>query len=147
MKKSTLRTILIVILLLGNVALITHIWLHRSRHPHQEGPRNEIIERLHFTPEQIQQYDDLITNHQSKIRAAERKMMALKNRLYANLDTPINENTVAQLSDVHEEIEHIHYTHFQALKKLCKPNQQGYFKALNRDIARLFSHRMKAPRK
>jgi periplasmic protein CpxP/Spy len=145
MKKSTLRTMLIVILLLGNAALITHIWTRKSGH--RDGPRNEIIERLHFTPQQVRQYDILIADHQSDIRAVERRMMALKNKLYARLDQPINENTVIELSRVHQEIEHIHYAHFQALKKLCKPNQQGYFKALNRDIARLFSHRMKAPKK
>jgi periplasmic protein CpxP/Spy len=147
MKKSTLRTGLLIVLLLGNITLISNILLHKPHRPRPEGPKREIIERLHFTPEQVKEYDGLIAAHQGKIRTAEKKIRVLKNNLYANLDNAINESIVQQISQVQQQIEHIHYAHFQALKKLCKPDQLGYFKALNKDIADLFSHRMNPPRK
>lgn len=145
MKKSILRNSFIAVLLLGNIILLANYFM-RPPHPKHEGPRNEIITILHFDNQQIEKYDVLIRQHQTDIRNAEKNLIAAKNRLYLNLDQPIDTVLLRNVSEKQAAVEKIHYKHFQDIKNLCKPDQQVYFKQLNKKIASLFSHRMR-PRK
>ncbi len=145
MKKSILRNSFIAVLLLGNIILLTNYFM-RPPHLKHEGPRNEIIAILHFDNKQVEKYDVLIKQHQRDIRNAEKELITAKNKLYADLDQSIDTILLNDVSEKQAVIEKTHYKHFQDIKKLCKPEQQVYFKELNRKIALLFSHRMK-PRK
>jgi hypothetical protein len=115
----------------------------RPPHSKHEGPRNKIIAILHLDNQQIEKYDVLIRQHQTDIQNAEKDLIAAKNKLYSNLDQPIDTVLLNTVSEKQAAIEKIHYKHFQDIKKLCKPDQQVYFKQLNKKIASLFSHRMK----
>lgn len=142
MKKSTIKNSFIVVLLLGNILLIANYFM-RPPHPRPEGPRNEIIEILHFDKQQIADYDKLIQKHQTDIGKAEKDLVQAKNKLYSDLDQQIDSVLLQEVLVQQAAIEKVHYNHFQDIKKLCKPNQMVYFEQLNKKIGSLFGHRMK----
>lgn len=144
MKKSTFRKIFIVLLLMSN-----GFFIYRSvvvTDDLERRPRNKIIEKLHFDDSQVLQYDKLIRIHHSQIDIAERKLQKKKQLLYANLDEPFSESTLNDILKIESEIQRINFNHFKDIKKLCKPHQKRYFKALNREISSLFSPHKKGPK-
>ena len=137
MKKSVIRNSFIVVLLLSNILFIYKWWMApERRHP---GPRNEIIKKLHFDEKQVARYDVLIRGHRSAIDKAQRELQGQKQKLYANLDEPFSDSLLQEILKIEAKIEHIHFNHFKDIEKLCRPDQKQYFKALNREIAHLFS--------
>ncbi len=152
MNKNKLIRILAVVLLLTNIALVSFIFMKRPKHPHEEGPRNIIIERLHFDRNQIIKYDALITVHKAKIKSKEKEIVALKNTLYLQLLEENNQLVVDSMENkigsVQTEIEKIHYSHFADIHQLCNDDQEKYYAELVKEIAQLFSrHRRPPPHK
>ena len=152
MNKNKLIRILAVVLLLTNIVLVSFIFMKRPKHPHVEGPRNIIIERLHLDRNQIIKYDELITVHKAKIKSKEKEIVALKNTLYLQLLEKNNQLAVDSISNkignVQTEIENIHYRHFEGIHQLCRADQEKYFTGLTKEIAQLFSlHRKHPPKK
>lgn len=151
MQRSRLFVLVIILLLLSNLALLVYTTVGRGeaaarpRHPHPDGPRNLIIERLQFSSAQVAQYDKLIQWHRHEIGEAERRIMALKNSLYATLSAPTNQryndSLVASLATEQKQIEYIHYKHFQDIRAMCTGTQKPLFDELSHDIAELFNHR------
>ncbi len=150
MGKTKFITFLAVGLLLSNLLLVGYIMLHKSSQPvHQgppphghHGPRNIIIERLHFSDAQITEYDKLIQWHRSEIDRADQKIRELKNQLYSTLNTPsgnTKDGIIASIATTQQEIERIHYKHFEDIKHLCTPQQQADFEELTKEIASLFA--------
>lgn len=144
MKKSSIRNGFIIVLLLSNALFIYKWWMAPERR--HQGPRNEIIDRLHLDEQQIVKYDALIRGHRKAIESAEHQLQSQKQQLYSNLDAPFSENVLSEILKVEAKIEHIHFNHFKDIEKLCKPNQKKYFKELNQEIAQLFSPR-KGPKR
>lgn len=117
-----------------------------GNHPPQqrhEGPRNIIIERLNFSEEQVAKYDELIQWHRGEIRRTDHKIMELKNELYNTLGDNADSNTKASIivaiGNTQQEIERIHYKHFEDIKDLCTDLQKPTFDALTKEIASLFA--------
>lgn len=135
-----------VLLLLNGVLLFTLFQGVRPARPRFEGPRNEIIERLHFTPEQEVKYDALIRKHQQGIREQEALLIQKKNELYADLNRKDNDSIIEDLAQIQRNIEQIHLQHFREIEQVCTPEQKVYFKALQKEIAQLFARRMKPKR-
>lgn len=152
MQRSRLYILIIVGLLLSNLMLVGYILSARSegqRHgppppPGHGGPRNLIIERLHFTEQQVAEYDKLIQWHRSEISRADERVMELKNSLYATLlkaDTPTSKDSlITEIARVQQHIEEVHYTHFEDIRNLCTADQKPAFEELSGEIASLFSH-------
>jgi len=142
MKNLKYLQFIIILLVISNILLVLFIFLRKP--PRPEGPKNIIIERLHFDQRQIDEYQQLIDEHRNNIQRNEEEMMTLKSALY---ETLLNENAAEKDSLVkligkkQEEAEMINYNHFMDIKKLCKGNQQEDFKALAHDLGRLFSHK------
>jgi protein CpxP len=142
MKQSRYPQIIIILLIISNILLIAFVFLRRP--PHPEGPKNLIIERLHFDKKQIGKYDLLIEKHRKDISENEDQMMNLKSQLYKTIET---ENTsqkdslIRMIGKKQEEAELINYQHFVDIKKLCKPDQQKDFAELVNDLGNLFSHK------
>lgn len=137
MKKSLIRNGFIIVLLLSNALFIYKWWAAPERRHH--GPRNEIIEKLHFDEKQVAEYDLLIQDHRSAIENAQKELQHQKQQLYSNLDAPFSDSLLQEILKIEAKIEHIHFNHFKDIGKLCRPDQKQYFKALNQEIARLFS--------
>ena len=125
------------VLLLSNALFIYKWWM--APHRRHEGPRNEIIERLHFDEKQVAEYDVLIRGHRKAIVQAETELQQQKQKLYANLEKPFSDSLLREILAIQSRIEHIHFNHFKDIETLCRPDQKVYFKAFNLEIASMFS--------
>ena len=155
MSKLKLLSIGVIGLLLVNMGIVVFLFMKKPPHPPggrhpmaQEGPKNIIIERLHFDKEQVEQYEKLIAVHQASIRTTDDSIRMVKNDLYQTLNNESftgKDSLLARLNILQNQIEGIHYTHFAQLKRLCKPAQLNAFNALTKDLARFFAPGKKGP--
>jgi hypothetical protein len=142
MNKLKLLSVISIGLLVSNIMLIAFILTrHPERPPHQE-PKTILIERLHFTEHQIQQYDRLIEAHKNATRQSNDDIMQLKNQLYRSLSEETNavfrDSMIAEISKVQMKIEQVHYNHFEQIKQLCQGEQLNLFNQLTNEIATIF---------
>lgn len=148
MNKIKLLSILVIGLLVANIILIVFLFLGKNYRPKHEGPRDEIIQKLDFTPEQITAYDGIILEHRKAIKEADMQIMQLKNELYKGLNNNTNgaakDSLIAEICKTQIQIENTHYKHFENIKVICKPGQQMQkFELLTTEIAQLFNHKPK----
>jgi protein CpxP len=147
MSKIKFLGIAVVLLVVTNIAVLCFVWTAgKRRPPHNlpghEGPKQIIIERLHFDDAQIPQYDDLIQDHRRAIRALEAEVRRSKNELYMSLSgegTAARDSLLNKLGQLQTRIEDVNYRHFSEIKALCKPEQIGSFNALTKELATFFS--------
>lgn len=150
MTKLRLLIIAVVGLLLINFAVVSWFFFepaqptqHADRKPMgQDGPKRLIIERLHFSTEQVAAYEALIKDHRSSVRATEDSIRIAKNSLYQTLngnDVAKKDSLIAQINHLQKQMELIHYNHFADIRSICKPDQLNAFNQLTHDLARFFS--------
>lgn len=154
MSKTKLLAIAVIGLLLINSGMIIYLFSikpggpppHGGPHHRHEGPKNIIIERLRFDDQQVALYEELIHGHRADVGRLERQIHEAKNELYSSLggEQEVNvdslQNNIAALQ---KEMETVHYNHFTDIKRLCKPEQQAYFRDLANDLADFFNPRRK----
>lgn len=146
MSRNRFYIFLIVGLLISNLLLVAFILMKKPRE--HSGPRNLIIERLHFDENQVQQYDELIRQHRMQITEKEHKMMTLKTQYYSflkNNNQKNNDSLIPAIGIVSMETEKINFKHFQDIKKICHPDQIKYFDDLINDFESLFAPGPKPP--
>ncbi|MFM9839818.1 MAG: hypothetical protein ACKVOQ_16250 [Cyclobacteriaceae bacterium] len=138
----------VIALLVMNLALIGFLFLRKPPLPPEgrppiakEGPKNKIIEQLHFDAEQVIQYQKLIDEHKSSIKILRDDIRDTKSQLYQTLNEEgvRNDSLIIKLGDLQKNIETTHYNHFQEIKKLCKPDQLEYFNALTGELSNFFN--------
>jgi len=140
MTKNRFYIFIIVGLLISNLLLVAFVLLRKP--PQHSGPRNLIIERLHFDENQIMQYDELISQHRMQIRENEHEIMDLKTQYYSLLkknDQKNEDSLIQKIGKVNMESEKINFKHFQDIKKICHPDQIKNFDDLINDFGRLFN--------
>jgi len=136
-----------VVLLILNIGLTIFLFTGKGeqerKRPHHPGPRNEIITQLNLDEKQVAAYDALIKEHRSNIHAYDGQMMHLKKELYTGLasDMQLDEqdSLLQAISVIQLQIEQVHYVHFQAIRALCRPDQQANFDELANRLAALFA--------
>lgn len=141
MSKIKILSIISIGLLGVNIVLIWFLVAHKPNRPDRDGPKRKVIEKLHFDKNQIEAYEKLIEWHRSEIRKSDERMLELKQSLYAlltNEASSTKDSLIAEIGKLQVAIENVHYTHFQDIKKLCKPEQDNYFEALTLEITELF---------
>ena len=155
MNKIKILSISIGVLVLLNLGLIFFILSNKPpRHPFRGGHRNEkmkdgpkiiIIDKLEFDEQQIGEYEKLIKIHQESINKLDEQLMQNKKLLYEQLinNNALKDSLMTALSQIQHQIEETHYSHFEALKKICKPNQQNKFNELTVELSSLFSNHKK----
>ena len=140
MNKTKFLSILVMLLVVSNLALILFVLLRKP--PRKEGPQAVIIERLHLDETQQKSYSELVKTHRKIISETQDSILIVKEQLYATLINPPKTNEkdslVRLLGDLQIRIENTHYQHFIDLKKICRTEQQGYFEAFSKDITTLF---------
>lgn len=156
---STTRVlgILVGVLILVNVVIMGWVVFgnkHRNekhRPRAHKSPKEIVVKRLHFSEKQVVEYEKLITSHREAVSELELRLGAKKKDLYENLanDSIVNKEQITlDLSKLMAQMEIIHYNHFKEIKGLCQPNQLEDFKALSKDLAKLFGSRpMNRPRR
>ncbi|MCX8524097.1 hypothetical protein OF897_09180 [Chryseobacterium formosus] len=146
MSKNSFYIFIIIGLLASNLLLAVFIFMKKP--PHHSGPRDLIIERLHFNENQVRKYDDLIVQHRMQIREKEHEMIGLKTQYYSLLKNSSQENRdslVQQIGKVSMETEKINFKHFQDIKRICHPNQIKNFDDLIDEFESLFATGPKPP--
>lgn len=148
MKKTTLLTVSLVILILLNLLLLGSIFLGTKQGPPlgegtgMQRPREIIINELQFDDEQIKRYDILIQEHRSKINKLDKSIRDNKEKLYGLLAKDFTQNEkdslIAVINNYQREIEILHFEHFLEIKKICKQNQLESFKSLALEFPKLF---------
>jgi periplasmic protein CpxP/Spy len=136
-------------LLLVNLGLVTFLFFRKPPYPAQgrgrmekEGPKKFIIEKLHFDKEQTAQYEALITAHQVSIKSLRGSISTEKNNLYqllAGENAAGRDSLITLLGSLQQQIELAHYKHFDAIKKLCRPDQLNDFNKLTKELADYFA--------
>jgi hypothetical protein len=157
MVKSRFLLLITVGLLISNLLLVGYVLsgrkadrLENKGRPAHPGPRNLIIDKLHFTDEQVVAYDKLISWHRKEVEEADEQIIQLKNKLYEGLNQPektIEADSIAvRIADIHKHLEQVHYKHFQDIGNLCIGTQKADFESLTKEIASLFAHPPHKPR-
>ncbi len=156
MTKTKLLSIAVIGLLLLNIAMVAFLYFSKgTKRPgskgdmqkgglemQKEGPRNLIIERLHFTDAQTVQYDSLISVHKKSIANLDDSIRLAKNELYHSLaenNSGDRDNLIAKLGLLQRKIELTHYNHFADIRKICKPAQYDDYTSLTNDLAEFFT--------
>jgi len=148
MKKTHLLVILVAVLVLLNVGTLGFLLLGRPHGPHpphmngEQGPKARIEERLSFTEEQEKAFQGLIEEHRSQIRAKDEEMMATRNMLYAELpdgDTAGSDSLLEAIGRIQQEVEQIHFAHFEQIRGLCTAEQLPAYNELTKELATYFS--------
>lgn len=159
MSKLKLLGIAVIGLLLINLALMAFIFFAKPLKPGSiftEGrapfpvrePKEIIIERLHFDKDQVAQYEILIQQHRKTIHETDRQIRQAKNNLYTTLsdgNTAAKDSLQNVLAQLQRQVENTHYDHFEAIKKICRPDQLHAFNELTKELARFFAPQRNGP--
>ena len=152
MSKIKLLTIAVVGLLLINISVVAFLFFRKAPLPpmptpgrpgiEQTGPKNIIVEKLHFDKGQVALYEVLIEQHQGKIRPLNDSISLAKKELYATLNSENfagKDALIARLGLLQRQVELTHYEHFTGIKAICKPEQKEYFDELTKELAMFFT--------
>lgn len=161
MNRTKLLTIAVIGLLLLNFGILGVMFFGKSSQPPMhpphggpkgEGPKQIIIERLHFDALQQKDYELLVVEHRKKTDELHEASKELHDELFSLLkgDT-INQresdSLVLEIANNQKAIENLNFDHFNAIKNLCKAEQIGYFNELVDELGRLFAPKGPRPRK
>lgn len=154
MSKLKLLGIAVAGLIVMNIGLLAFLFFAKPPQPADSHPESRppfgpppqevkyiIIERLHFDNEQVAAYEELVQQHRTMISETDREIRDTKNKLYATLsdgNKGAADSLQNRLALLHRKIEDTHYSHFEAIKKLCKPGQMDSFNTLTKDLAGFF---------
>ena len=157
MNKLRLLWVAVIGLIVINLALLLFLFTHQPgpMPPHgpgpgrrPEGPKRIIMERLHFDEQQVTAYEALIVQHRKAIRELEGEITDTRTSLYLTLSDTAHtgkDSLQHRLAELQEQIDKVHYDHFNDIRKLCRPDQLSYFSHLTHDLADLFSPEKNLP--
>ena len=152
MNRTKLLTIAVIGLLLLNLGTMGVMMMQKPpRPPHGEmpppqgeGPKQMIIDRLHFDASQQKDYELLIVEHHNKTDELHEASKELHDNLYsllqnAEANATASDSLIVKISDNQKAIENLNFMHFQAIKKLCKGEQVNDFNKLVDELGMLFA--------
>ena len=143
MNRTKLYGWIIIGLLLSNLVLAWSVLRpHNGPPPHENAPRQIVINRLHFDENQVIKYDKLIKNHQLVTKASFKDIAETKQLLFSSLkdnSNTINEDSLtSRVAHLQQEIQKSDIAHFKAIKQICKPSQLEDFNVLVNDLNKIF---------
>ncbi len=147
MRKSKIFGFLALAMFALNVVLIFFLIKGRPMHHMPQQPKMIIIEKLDFTPSQIEDYEVLIDKHLVKHKQLNKQIHENKAELYQLLKAEYNEDDVNALTNEIANklmaIEQLNYNHFAEIKALCKDDQIEKFNQFTTELADLFKNMTK----
>lgn len=148
MNKTKLLTIAVIVLVVINLLALSFFIANKPPHgmgERREMPREIVIRKLHFDEQQTKQYEQLIDAHRKKVDSLDNTIKGYKSLLYKQLsstNTDEKEQLLLQIATTQATIEKLHFDHFVALKKLCKPDQLDDYNELTHELAKIFSPKL-----
>lgn len=143
MTKLNIILILLILLFICNLVLF-YLFISPQGKPHNhESPRTIISSALQFNEVQMKKYDELIHEHRTAIEQVEEQIARHKDTLLGlpkRYDTLNRDRLIERIGVLQMNIERIHWEHIQAIGALCEDKQEANWKALQPQLARIFSH-------
>ena len=140
MKKETLLTIAVLILIVLNVALLVVFNVNQGRPPfapplpmrnfppeNTPGPGKVIVERLKLDESQRNEFLKLKQQHLEKVQAIQEKSRTLHDELFdllkePQIDTAKEQAIINSLGENRKELEQAIFDHFAAIKQTSRKN-------------------------
>lgn len=159
MNRTKLLTIAVIGLLLLNFGILGVMFFGKPSHPPMhpdhagpkgEGPKQMIIERLHFDEMQQKDYELLVVEHRNKTDELHEASKKLHDDLFSLLKADTinqrqSDSLVLEIANNQKAIEDLNFDHFNAIKKLCKGEQVGYYNELVDELGQLFGRKGPPP--
>lgn len=154
MNKNKVLGISVVILIILNIGILLFFTMSRPPHPPHGGPgmgpqpKEMIIHELDLDHDQIEAYDELISEHRAAIHDAEESMRTSRQALFETLKSDnqsLKDSLIQVIGENQKRIESIHYNHFEDIKKLLKPDQLNNFESLVEELEGIFKPRPPRP--
>jgi protein CpxP len=140
MKKETLLTIIVLVLIALNVTLLVMFYIHQQRPPFSppfmrgpgpdgRGPGKVIVDRLKFDESQRKELENLRQQHRDKVTAIQEEFRRLQDELFDQLkgqqrDTAKVSDIINSIGNNRKQFEQAIFDHFAAIKALCKTDEQ-----------------------
>jgi len=137
MNKQKFYIIIIGVLILINLTLMW-LFFNQNNSSKQCGPRDMIIEVLHFDDEQIREYDLLIKDHRIL-------MFKVKSELYnfrKSYFLSDSDSALSLLSNSYSNLENINKNHINEIMEICNSSQKEDFRIVIKENT-LFNERKK----
>jgi len=137
MNKQNFYIIIIGVLILINLTLMW-FFLNQNNSSKKGGPRDMIIEALHFDDEQIREYDLLITDHRVLMRKGKSNLYNFRQSYFLT----DSDSALSLLSISYSNLESINKNHINDIMEICTASQKEDFRILIKENT-LFNERKK----
>ena len=137
MNKQRFYIIIIGVLILINLILMW-FFLNQNNSSKKGGPRDLIIEVLHFDYEQIREYDLLIKDHRVLMRKGKSELYNFR-KSYFLTD---NDSALSLMSSSYSNIESVNKNHINDIFEICNSAQKENFRIIIKENT-LFNERKK----
>jgi len=137
MNKQKFYIIIIGVLILINLTLMW-LFFNQNNSSKKCGPRDMIIEALHFDDEQIREYDLLIKDHRILMRKHKSELYNFR-KSYFLTDS---DSALSLLSNSYSNLENINKNHINEIMEICNSSQKEDFRIVIKENA-LFNERKK----
>lgn len=142
MKKETLLTIAVLVLIVLNITLLVVFYFNQGRPPFMPpgqmgnmptgtgmGPGRVIIDRLKLDESQQKEFAKLRQQHQDKVQAIQQESRKLQDELFDLLKEPQQDPAkvsaiINSMGDNRKQLEQAIFDHFSSIKALCKADEQ-----------------------
>ena len=137
MNKQKFYIIIIGILILINLTLMW-LFFNQNNSSKKCGPRDMIIEALHFDDEQIRKYDLLIKDHRILMRKGKSELYNFRKSYFLN----DSDSALSLLSNSYSNLENINKNHINEIMEICNSSQKEDFRIVIKENV-LFNARKK----
>ena len=137
MNKQNFHIIIIGVLILINLTLMW-LFFNQNNSSKKCGPRDMIIEALHFDDEQIREYDLLIKDHRILMFKGKSELYNFR-KSYFLTDS---DSALSLLSNSYSNLENINKNHINEIMEICNSSQKEDFRIVIKENA-LFNERKK----
>lgn len=137
MNKQKFYIIIIGVLILINLTLMW-LFFNQNNSSKKCGPRDMIIEALHFDDEQIREYDLLIKDHRVLMFKGKSELYNFR-KSYFLTDS---DSALSLLSNSYSNLENINKNHINEIMEICNSSQKEDFRIVIKENS-LFNARKK----
>ena len=137
MNKQRFYIIIIGVLILINLILMW-LFFNQNNSSKKGGPRDLIIEVLHFDYEQIREYDLLIKDHRVLMRKGKSELYNFRKSYFLS----DSDSALSLLSNSYSNLENINKNHINEIMEICTASQKEIFRIIIKENT-LFNERKK----